>query len=183
MEEMRWFLVPYEAHLYLTGTKPPKIQIPYEPRNYERDTWYTSDYLNEWDEHWNPGYWEEVKSQRISGQQSSVEKSRNQWQWTIYPANHSPIHLQPISYYEPLSTRRKKAFASVECLISSEMKVDTNGSTASLASPRSSGYSSDDAIGKDTVVEVSERRERFNNKKTMFPFDHDSRSGKKCIVM
>ncbi|CAI8057896.1 hypothetical protein GBAR_LOCUS31510, partial [Geodia barretti] len=118
MEEMRWFMVPYEAHLYLTGSCPPVIRVPFEPRDYTHGDWYSSQYLNEWNKHWNPHYWEETKRERELGEDPVII---HQWQWTIYPANRSPTHkiqLQPIRDKGPGGMREKKAFASMECLYS-----------------------------------------------------------------
>ena len=195
MEEMRWFLVPYEAHLYLTGSsRPPSIRVPFQPRDYEGDNWYDSQYLDEWDRHWNPAYWKEVEEQRNSGQFSSYYVAPTcRWQWTIYPANQSPvpmIQLQPVTEKVgggQLLVRRKKAFASLECLYSEEMKIESVGSMGSLESPLSSGYSSDGDRGEDTgeVREVREvrRRRRRRSKLRVSSQSHDSLSGKKCIVM
>ena len=189
MEEMRWFMVPYEAHLYLTGSCPPVIRVPFEPRDYTHGDWYSSQYLNEWNKHWNPHYWEETKRERELGEDPVII---HQWQWTIYPANRSPTHkiqLQPIRDKGPGGMREKKAFASMECLYS-EREAEGGESPNS---PRSSGYSSEGEEGHDTTTpEVKghggKRRRRKGkrsgkSRQVVITYGEDSRQGKKCVVM
>ena len=185
MEEMRWFLVPYEAHLFLTSSHPPPaIQVSFQPRDYENDDWYSHQFLKEWDKHWNPHYWEEVKHERETEGDAPVISHR--WQWTIYPANRSPAHkvqLQPIRD-EPsreLSARTKKAFASLEYLYTPKEEEDW-GSMEHPVSPHSSGYSSD----LEEVTEVKGRGKRSKekrNRRVEITYGEDSRQGKKCAIM
>lgn len=191
MEEMRWFMVPYEAHLYLTGCHPPAIKVPFQPRDYEHDHWYSRQYLEDWDRHWNPHYWEEVRRER-EAEKKNGEDPGNQWQWTIYPATRSPthmIHLQPIRL-QPKGghpTCEKKAFASMECLHNLR-EVERRESPVS---PPSSGYSSEGEEREETAEAKKHRRKGKRKKarssgkngRVVISYGEDSRQGKKCVIM
>ena len=189
MEEMRWFMVPYEAHLCLTNCHLPKIQVPFKPRNYEHDNWYSKEYLNEWDKHWNPSFWEETKAQR-SSEKSTAVITRSYRQLTIYPADQRPRHkiqLQPITDEPSSNSRavRRKVFVSMEQLHVGDMRSSgISGSTGSLASPRSSGYSSDHDVQEDTEEAVVRRKTKRRRRKIIeIVHSDDTRHGKKCVVM
>ena len=176
MEEMRWFLLPYEAHLFLNGCPLPRVQIPFQPRNYEEDNWYDPDYLTEWDRHWNPSYWRELQKKRIH-KDSGVQVTC-QWQWTIYPASDHTPSQKPTTLKQsvtPGQLRGKKAASvSMTCLYSSRTKANPTGSTVSLASPLSSGYSSD----RDEREEEGEKKGKRRRGRRKGPNDP-----KKCAVM
>ena len=195
MEEMRWFLVPYEAHLYLTGPRPPAVSIPFQPRDYKNDSWYTRHYLDDWDMHWNPTYWEAVKNERgLINREPPVISRR--LTMTIYPANQShtqKIQLQPIRQEQArhsgdLSVRRKKAFASLECLyLSQEEECERSGVGEHPASPLSSGYSSEGEAPAETELQERKRRKKKRSTRSGGRVDitagEDTRQGKKCTIM
>lgn len=193
MEEMRWFLLPYEAHLYLNGCPLPRVEIPFQPRNYEEDHWYDPDYLTEWDRHWNPSYWKELQKERShkdsgvdrSHKDSGVERDSDvqvtcRWQWTIYPASdHTPSQKQqpttPKQYVTGGQLAGKKAASvSMTCLYTSRTTANPIGSTASLASPLSSGYSS---AGEEREEEGQKKGKRKRGRRK----GHND--PKKCAVM
>lgn len=172
---MRWFLLPYEAHLYLNGCPLPRVQIPFQPRNYEEDNWYDQDYLTEWDKHWNPSYWRELQREK-SHKESDVEVTC-QWQWTIHPANagqrlppNKPKHYG----IQGQLAGKKGASVSMTCLYSSRTTANPIGSTASLASPASSGYSS---AGEEREEEGDKKGKRRRRRRK----GHSN--PKKCAVM
>ena len=191
MEEMRWFMVPFEAHLYLTGCRPPAIQVPFQPRDYTRSDWYTSQYLNEWDKHWNPSYWEKTKSER---EENPVIR-----QLTIYLVNQSPAHkiqLQPIRDECKGGLREKKAFVSMECLYNLREVEERRGSVGKRpGSLDSSGYSSVGEEGQGTVTEAKGKAKRRRRRKgkagkrsgksgqVVITYGEDSHQGKKCAIM
>ena len=184
MEEMRWFLVPYEANLYLSGSHPPPITVPFQPRDYERDDWYGSEHLEQWDKHWNPSYWEKVKSKMTSEGDAPVISRL--WQLTIYPANQSSGHriqLQPIrdELSGGVSVRRKKAFASLECLHQPPEEEEGEGALEHPGSPLSSGYSSEGEEPAETRGGVKKRGKR--SRRFGVEYGEDTRQGKKCVVM
>ena len=188
-EEMRWFLVPYEAHLYLTGCHPPLVQVPFTPRNYECDEWYDDEYLNEWDRHWNPGLWVEVESQRTRAvQPAAVSERTSQWLMTIYPANQTPtreIHLQPLKDEElhhlqgGQEVRKKKAYLSMESLYMT--REDVKESTSSYVSPQSSGYFSDGEREEGQTRAKRKLKRRKGN--TTAQQSVDTHNGNKCAIM
>ena len=165
MEEMRWFLLPYEAQLHLLGCPLPSVHIPFEPRNYESEQWRPVDYRDEWDRHWNPSYWKDTRG-----------RSTQDGQWVLYPAApnqnglRAPTHLTQ-GYL--LGTRRGSV--SLTCLYSSQC-VDL-GSTGSLDQPSSFGGSGEVRWRK----RLWKRRwgERKGKQKQSITFNQQN----KCVVM
>lgn len=186
---MRWFLLPYEAHLYITDCYLPRVQVPFQPRNYESDNWYDEDYLNEWDKHWNPGFWEEVKNKRRPTEES-VPQITSRWQWTINPANHSPSHRVelpiPPKRYLQLAGKKETSVSMSNLYYSSTKSSDLIGSTASL-SPISSGYSSggEDRVEREEGMRrgKKERKGRGRKRRTVKVLHGDNSQDRKCIVM
>ena len=155
---MRWFLLPYEAHLFLSGCPLPHVQVPFEPRDYESDNWRDDEYLNEWDKHWNPSFWEDVKDERLAAKAAKAPQTNSLCQWTIYPTINSPDHKRDekpdkTPRYRPQGNLigTKKGSVSMSCLYTSRMNADPIGSTGSLvlSSHGSSGYSSGEGDRED----------------------------------
>ena len=185
MEEMRWFLLPYEAHLYLTGCRLPQVKVPFRPRNYETDNWYGEEYLDEWDHHWNPRLWEKLTEDKRAGAAPHITCN---WQWTIYPSNQSPSHrIQPSRHKLYLTqgelAGKKKASASMSCLYSTEINTSVLGSTHSLASPISSGYSSGVEDGGEVEEKGGKKKGRKGREGRRNVLYGDDNRGKKCVIM
>ena len=188
---MRWFLLPYEAHLYLSGCPLPRVQVPFEPRNYESDNWRDDEYLNEWDKHWNPSFWEDVKDKRLA---AKAPQTTSLWQWTIYPANNSPDQERDEN---PNKTppeghliRTKKGSVSMTCLYTSRMNIDPIESTGSLTLSfhGSSGYSSGEEERRNSKTEKSgkgrgRRWRKGRNGKEKSLNEPQPHSNNKCVVM
>ena len=128
LEEMRWFLLPHEAQLQLTGHSAGFFRVPFEPKAYESDQSCLSIVADEWDRHWNPSYWQKTR-----------ERRGREGQWMLYPAISRPNGV-PARYGQGTPIRVKSM--SLTCLYTDRF-ADTTGSTGSL-----NGLSSDSSGGE-----------------------------------